>query len=175
MTTHEQDPSVCPQCGAKVASDRRYCVHCYSPVGATAFRAHVELARETASTHRPDPTLVFSPERHEAMVRRALVDIQRRRWPLRTGGTADAFYPEARLWLSVGDTAAAREHLDSAFAFLRRGSPVSFAGVGVTLARVGSLLRAAELRAAIASPAEPGGPARWRMAMSSLTSKRSAQ
>ena len=71
MTTHEQDPSVCPQCGAKVASDRRYCVHCYSPVGASASRAHVELARETASTHRPDPTLVFSPERHEAMVRRA--------------------------------------------------------------------------------------------------------
>jgi len=29
------------------------------------------MARKTATTHRPDPTVVFSPEKHEAMVRRA--------------------------------------------------------------------------------------------------------
>ena len=71
MATQKQDALVCPQCGAKAAPDRRYCVHCYSPVGASASRAHVELTRETATTHRPDPTLVFSPERHEAIIRRA--------------------------------------------------------------------------------------------------------
>ena len=71
MATQEQNAQICQQCGAKVAPDRRYCVHCYSPVGASASRAHVELARKTATTHRPDPTLVFSPERHEAIVRRA--------------------------------------------------------------------------------------------------------
>lgn len=71
MATQEQDAHVCQQCGARLAPDLRYCLHCYFPVGASASRAHVELARKTASTHRPDPTLVFSPERHEAIVRRA--------------------------------------------------------------------------------------------------------
>lgn len=71
MATQEQDVPLCRQCGAALASDLRYCVHCYCPVGAGASRAHVDLARETATTHRPDPTLVFSPERHEAIVRRA--------------------------------------------------------------------------------------------------------
>ena len=50
----------------------RYCVQCYSPVAGTrAARAHVELARETPSTHRPDPTIVFSPEKHEELKRRS--------------------------------------------------------------------------------------------------------
>ncbi|MEK6409171.1 MAG: type II secretion system protein GspG [Acidobacteriota bacterium] len=71
MATQEQDAHICRECGARVALDRRYCVHCYSPVGAGSARAHVELARKTATTHRPDPTLVFSPEKHEAIVRRA--------------------------------------------------------------------------------------------------------
>jgi general secretion pathway protein G len=71
MATQEPDAHICQQCGAKVAPDLRYCVHCYSPVGASASRAHVELAGKTATTHRPDPTLVFSPERHEAIARRA--------------------------------------------------------------------------------------------------------
>ena len=70
MATQEQDAHVCPECGAQVARDRRYCVHCYSPVGRGAARAHRELARETATTHRPDPTLVFSPEKHEEIGRR---------------------------------------------------------------------------------------------------------
>ncbi|MEK6323432.1 MAG: type II secretion system protein GspG [Acidobacteriota bacterium] len=71
MATQEQDAHICRQCGGRLAPDLRYCVHCYSPVSAGATRAHVELARKTATTHRPDPTLVFSPEKHEAIVRRA--------------------------------------------------------------------------------------------------------
>ena len=71
MATQEHDVHICEQCGAGVAPDRRYCVHCYFPVGASASRAHVDLARTTATTHRPDPTKVFSPERHEAIARRA--------------------------------------------------------------------------------------------------------
>lgn len=72
MATQEQDAHhQCEQCGAVVAPDRRYCVHCYFPVGSSASRAHVELARKTATTHRPDPTLVFSPEKHAAIIRRA--------------------------------------------------------------------------------------------------------
>src|SRR5436190_6582032 len=71
MATQKQDAYICRECGAKVAPDRRYCVHCYSPVGSGSSRAHVDLARETATTHRPDPTLVFSPEKHEEIVRRA--------------------------------------------------------------------------------------------------------
>src|SRR2546426_9903915 len=71
MATQEQDAHICQECGGRLAPDLRYCVHCYSPVGAGAARAHVELARETATTHRPDPTLVFSQEKHEAIIRRA--------------------------------------------------------------------------------------------------------
>src|SRR6266513_2856203 len=71
MAIHQQDSHTCPQCGAKVAPDRRYCVHCYSPVGRGATTAHAELTRDTATTHRHDPTLVFSPEKHEQIVRRA--------------------------------------------------------------------------------------------------------
>ncbi len=71
MATQEQDIPLCRQCGAALASDLRYCLQCYSPVGSRASQAHVELASKTATTHRPDPTLVFSPERHEAIVRRA--------------------------------------------------------------------------------------------------------
>jgi type II secretion system protein G len=71
MATQEQNAQICQQCGAGLTPNLRYCVRCYSPVGASASRAHVELARKTATTHRPDPTLVFSPEKHEAIVRRA--------------------------------------------------------------------------------------------------------
>jgi general secretion pathway protein G len=70
METQAQDGHVCQQCGAGVARDLRYCVHCYFPIGASASRAHVELARKTETTHRPDPTLVFSPEKHAAIERR---------------------------------------------------------------------------------------------------------
>lgn len=71
MATHEEDLKKCQECGARLAPNLRYCVHCYSPVGATSTRAHVELAGEITTTRRADPTMVFSPERHEAIVRRA--------------------------------------------------------------------------------------------------------
>jgi len=70
MASGEQEAYICSQCGARVAPDRRYCVHCYSPVGSSATRPHIELARKTSTTHRVDPTVVFSPEKHEAIVRR---------------------------------------------------------------------------------------------------------
>ena len=71
MATQAHDVHICEQCGARVAPDRRYCVHCYFPVGSTASQPHVELARNTATTHRPDPTVVFSPEKHQAILRKA--------------------------------------------------------------------------------------------------------
>lgn len=71
MGAQGQDAGTCRQCGKKLATDQRYCLHCYSPVTTGAARAHVELARTTATTHRPDPTVVFSPEKHEEILRRA--------------------------------------------------------------------------------------------------------
>ena len=71
MATREQDVIACEQCGAKLSPSRRYCVHCYAPIGTMATRAHVEFAREVAAAHKVDPTIVFSPERHEAMLSRA--------------------------------------------------------------------------------------------------------
>lgn len=71
MSSQEAEP-ICGQCGAKLAADLRYCLQCYFPVGgADAARPHAELARRTETTHRPDPTIVFSPEKHEEIVRRA--------------------------------------------------------------------------------------------------------
>jgi general secretion pathway protein G len=71
MATQTEDLKACRQCGARLAPNLRYCVHCYSPVGATSTRAHVELAGEITTTRRADPTKVFSPEKHEAIARRA--------------------------------------------------------------------------------------------------------
>ena len=71
MTAQQEDLKTCEECGARLAPDRRYCVRCYAPVGAAATRAHVELAGEIATTHRVDPTSVFSPELHEAIARRS--------------------------------------------------------------------------------------------------------
>ena len=71
MATQEQNARICGQCGVAVTPDLRYCLSCYSPLAASASRAHVELASKTATTHRPDPTRVFSPEKHAAIVRRS--------------------------------------------------------------------------------------------------------
>src|SRR5262245_17146990 len=71
MVTQDEPDLVCQQCGARLAPDLRYCLQCYKPVGATATRAHFDSARKITSTRRPDPTIVFSPEKHAAMVRQA--------------------------------------------------------------------------------------------------------
>jgi len=71
MATREEDVIECEQCGAKLWPGRRYCVHCYAPIGAKSSRAHVELAREIDPARKIDPTMVFSPERHEAILRHA--------------------------------------------------------------------------------------------------------
>ena len=71
MATQIEDLKACRVCGARLAPDLRYCVRCYAPVGAASTRAHVELAGEITTTRRADPTMVFSPERHEAIVRRS--------------------------------------------------------------------------------------------------------
>lgn len=70
MATEKSDVKSCQECGARLAPDLRYCVHCYAPVGAGSTRAHVKLAGEITTTRRADPTMVFSPERHEAIARR---------------------------------------------------------------------------------------------------------
>src|SRR2546423_9139386 len=72
MAAESPDKRQCAGCGATLAANLRYCVNCYRPVaGAMPSRAHVETARRVETTHRPDPTTVFLPEVHEALVRRA--------------------------------------------------------------------------------------------------------
>ncbi|MFY9558374.1 MAG: type II secretion system protein GspG [Blastocatellia bacterium] len=97
MSAQEHDIQNCRQCGEKLAAGLRYCVHCYFPVGAGAVRAHVELAGKTATTHRVDPTLVFSPEKHEAIVRRA----RTRKRMIITGIVALAIFVAASVALSI--------------------------------------------------------------------------
>jgi type II secretion system protein G len=69
----------CVQCGAGVAPGRRYCLVCQMPVPDTAPLIEertgkagqlADIVRQIPSTHRPDKTLVFVPERREARLRR---------------------------------------------------------------------------------------------------------
>jgi general secretion pathway protein G len=72
----------CVQCGAGVAPGRRYCLVCQMPVPDTAplwegqtgqagqSSQRADIIRQMPSTHRPDKTLVFVPERREARLRR---------------------------------------------------------------------------------------------------------
>jgi general secretion pathway protein G len=72
MAAQEPESLICPGCGAHNAADLRYCVNCYRPItGKKETIAHIESARAVATTHRDDPTIVFLPEEHEAIIRRA--------------------------------------------------------------------------------------------------------
>src|SRR5690242_21661697 len=71
MVAESPDQQTCAGCGATLAAHQRYCVNGYRPVaGATPARAHVETARRVETTRRADPTLVFRPDLHEALLRR---------------------------------------------------------------------------------------------------------
>jgi general secretion pathway protein G len=52
---------------------RRFCVACLAQVSSPSRQPEgqlAEIARQIPSTHRPDKTLVFVPERHEARIKR---------------------------------------------------------------------------------------------------------
>jgi general secretion pathway protein G len=52
---------------------RRFCVACLAQVSSSSRPPEgqlAEIARQIPSTHRPDKTLVFVPERHEARIKR---------------------------------------------------------------------------------------------------------
>lgn len=72
MASQEPTKHICSGCGAQLAANLRYCIYCYRPVRETrGARAHIEAARAIDTTHRDDPTTVFLPEEHDAMLRRA--------------------------------------------------------------------------------------------------------
>jgi general secretion pathway protein G len=70
----------CKQCGAGLVPGRRHCLVCQMPVpgnteGDSAQTEQssnqiTDILREIPSTHRPDKTLVFVPERREARLKR---------------------------------------------------------------------------------------------------------
>ena len=63
----------CVQCGARLVPGRRYCLTCQAPVpgGAHLLQGQLaEIIREIPSTHRPDKTVVFVPERRDARLKR---------------------------------------------------------------------------------------------------------
>lgn len=63
----------CSQCGAMLLPKRRFCVACLAQVSSSSRQPEgqlTEIARQIPSTHRPDKTLVFVPERHEARIKR---------------------------------------------------------------------------------------------------------
>ena len=106
---------ICSGCGAKLAANLRYCIYCYRPVrGERGPRAHVESARVIDTTHRADPTKVFLPEEHEAILRRA----RRRKRLLITGAivfvlavaVSVTFYYLNRHWRE-NEKAMAREQM----------------------------------------------------------------
>jgi general secretion pathway protein G len=63
----------CRQCGATLLPGRRFCVACLALVPGVARPPEGQLSdlmRQIPTTHRPDKTLVFVPELHEARLRR---------------------------------------------------------------------------------------------------------
>jgi len=107
--------------------------------------------------------------RHQPEKTRAyLSSIQTRRWSARQGGTPDAFYPEARLWLALGDSLSARTHLDSGFALFRRQPPTSFSNTGLAVARAASFALAARLRAGLA--VDDAERKRWQSGVDAIQS-----
>jgi general secretion pathway protein G len=70
----------CAQCGGPLVPGRRFCLACQAPVpGAARLPAGQlgEIVRHIPSTHRPDETLVFVPERRAARLKR---ERRHRRW-----------------------------------------------------------------------------------------------
>jgi general secretion pathway protein G len=65
-------PKQCAQCGEVLLPGRRFCLACQALVPGAARTPTGPLAkiiREIPSTHRPDQTLVFVPERREARLK----------------------------------------------------------------------------------------------------------
>ncbi len=64
---------LCGQCGATLLPGRRFCIACHAQVPGASRLPEGQLAevmRQIPSTHRPDKTLVFVPERREARLKR---------------------------------------------------------------------------------------------------------
>ena len=65
-------PQQCAQCGETLLPGRRFCIACQAPVPGVARTPSgpiADIIREIPSTHRPDETLVFVPERREARLK----------------------------------------------------------------------------------------------------------
>jgi general secretion pathway protein G len=63
----------CGHCGAAILPRRRFCVACLAQVPGASRPSEdrlTEVMRQIPSTHRPDKTLVFVPELHEARLKR---------------------------------------------------------------------------------------------------------
>lgn len=63
----------CGHCGAAILPRRRFCVACLAQVPGASLPPEgrlTEVLRQIPSTHRPDKTLVFVPELHEARLKR---------------------------------------------------------------------------------------------------------
>lgn len=63
----------CRQCGAALLPKWRFCVACNAPVAGAPRQPEDQIAetlRSLPSTHRPDKTLVFSPELREERLKR---------------------------------------------------------------------------------------------------------
>lgn len=66
--TEDVASAKCPKCDLPVPRSLRYCPTCYAPLkGHQTSGAHLRAAKEITTTRRPDPTVVFLPEVHEAL------------------------------------------------------------------------------------------------------------
>jgi type II secretion system protein G len=82
MANEDSKPDNCPKCDVKVPRSLRYCPNCYAPLrGRQTGRIHLEAVKGIATTRRADPTTVFLPEVHEALLLR-----RRRRQRMWIGG-----------------------------------------------------------------------------------------
>jgi len=73
MAQEQSSRITCQECGAKLPPDVRYCLSCYSPVGAQGgSHSHTKAAGAVNSTRRTDdPTIVFLPDQRELIQKRS--------------------------------------------------------------------------------------------------------
>ena len=73
MAQEQSSRITCQECGAKLPSDVRYCLSCYSPVAsADGSHPHTRAAGAVNTTRRTDdPTIVFLPDERELILKRS--------------------------------------------------------------------------------------------------------
>jgi hypothetical protein len=125
------------------------------------------IARLAAASGNGQVTAAAALSRHDSAAARTQLATVVSRWAMVLGPpTPDILLPEARLWLRLGDTSVAKQHLDLVLSNPRAYDPEDLTEEP---ANVASFIRAMALRAELAAAErDTAGARRWGVAVSTL-------